>query len=109
MSEVPPSFMIREEDEDAMDPDSRTENDGKRQHDAEFYRDDKVLTTYSFIELLTMYLGVHRHTKRYLYSHLTLLSNLGSTRKRREWTGGRRGQRRGCDGECSACCSANGH
>lgn len=34
--------MIREEDEDAMDPDSRTENDGKRQHDAEFYRDDKV-------------------------------------------------------------------
>lgn len=42
MSEVPPSFMIREEDEDAQDPDVRTENDGKRQHDAEFYRDDKV-------------------------------------------------------------------
>lgn len=42
MNEVPPSFMIREEDEDATDPDSRTENDGKRQHDAEFYRDDKV-------------------------------------------------------------------
>ncbi|KAF1331561.1 Histone deacetylase, partial [Globisporangium splendens] len=41
MNEVPPSFMIREEDEDAMDPDSRTDNDGKRQHDAEFYRDDK--------------------------------------------------------------------
>lgn len=45
MSEIPPSFMIREEDEDAMDPDSRTENDGKRQHDAEFYRDDKVQVT----------------------------------------------------------------
>lgn len=42
MNEVPPSFMIREEDEDAMDPDLRTDNDGKRQHDAEFYRDDKV-------------------------------------------------------------------
>lgn len=46
MSEVPPVLMIREEDEDAMDPDSRTDNDGKRQHDAEFYRDDKVQRAY---------------------------------------------------------------
>ena len=41
MSDVPPSFLIREEDEDAQDPDVRTDADGKRQHDAEFYRDDK--------------------------------------------------------------------
>ena len=33
--------MLREEDEDAADPDSRTDNDGKRCHEAEFYRDDK--------------------------------------------------------------------
>ncbi|TMW57113.1 hypothetical protein Poli38472_003038 [Pythium oligandrum] len=41
MSEAPPSAMLREEDDDAMDPDSRTDNDGRRQHDAEFYKDDK--------------------------------------------------------------------
>jgi hypothetical protein len=34
--------MLREEDEDAADPDSRTDNDGKRHHEAEFYADDKV-------------------------------------------------------------------
>uniref|UniRef100_K3WFV8 Histone deacetylase n=1 Tax=Globisporangium ultimum (strain ATCC 200006 / CBS 805.95 / DAOM BR144) TaxID=431595 RepID=K3WFV8_GLOUD len=41
MSEMPPSAMIREADEDATDPDSRPTSDGKRQHDAEFYADDK--------------------------------------------------------------------
>jgi hypothetical protein len=41
---MPPSAMLREEDEDAADPDSRTDNDGRRQLDAEFYRDDKVGT-----------------------------------------------------------------
>ncbi|RLN62491.1 hypothetical protein BBJ28_00012489 [Nothophytophthora sp. Chile5] len=41
MSEAPPTRMLREEDEDAADPDSRTEADGKRQHEAEFYRDEK--------------------------------------------------------------------
>ncbi|RLN91859.1 hypothetical protein BBJ28_00015880 [Nothophytophthora sp. Chile5] len=41
MSEAPPTRMLREEDEDAADPDSRTETDGKRQHEAEFYRDEK--------------------------------------------------------------------
>lgn len=42
MNLPPPAHMLREEDEDAADPDSRTDNDGKRQHEAEFYRDDKV-------------------------------------------------------------------
>jgi histone deacetylase 1/2 len=42
MNLPPPAHMIREKDEDAVDPDSRADNDGKRQHDAEFYRDDKV-------------------------------------------------------------------
>ena len=41
MQDVPPSYMLREEDEDAVDPDSRTDNDGRRQHEAEFYKDDK--------------------------------------------------------------------
>ncbi|ETL49347.1 hypothetical protein F441_01217 [Phytophthora nicotianae CJ01A1] len=41
MNQAPPTHMLREEDEDAADPDSRTDNDGKRQHEAEFYRDDK--------------------------------------------------------------------
>lgn len=42
MSQAPPTHMLREEDEDAADPDSRTDNDGKRQHEAEFYDNDKV-------------------------------------------------------------------
>ena len=33
--------MMREEDEDATDANSRADNDGRRQHEAEFYRDDK--------------------------------------------------------------------
>jgi hypothetical protein len=41
MSQAPPTRMLREEDEDAADPDSRTDSDGKRQHEVEFYRDDK--------------------------------------------------------------------
>ncbi|KAG1708959.1 Histone deacetylase 1 [Phytophthora capsici] len=41
MSQAPPTHMLREEDEDAADPDARADNDGKRQHEAEFYRDDK--------------------------------------------------------------------
>uniref|UniRef100_M4C2Y2 Histone deacetylase n=1 Tax=Hyaloperonospora arabidopsidis (strain Emoy2) TaxID=559515 RepID=M4C2Y2_HYAAE len=41
MSQAPPTHMLREEDEDAADPNLRTDNDGRRQHEAEFYRDDK--------------------------------------------------------------------
>ncbi|CAH0478816.1 unnamed protein product [Peronospora belbahrii] len=41
MSRAPPTYMLREEDEDAADPDLRTDNDGKRHHEAEFYQDDK--------------------------------------------------------------------
>ncbi|KAI9905957.1 hypothetical protein PsorP6_014034 [Peronosclerospora sorghi] len=41
MSQAPPTYMLREEDEDAADPDARTDNEGKRQPEAEFYRDDK--------------------------------------------------------------------
>ncbi|KAG7381547.1 Histone deacetylase 3 [Phytophthora pseudosyringae] len=40
MQQAPPVRMLREEDEDAIDPDSRTENDGKHQHEAEFYHDE---------------------------------------------------------------------
>ncbi|GMF16867.1 unnamed protein product [Phytophthora lilii] len=40
MQQAPPARMLREEDEDAVDPDSRTENDGKHQHEAEFYHDE---------------------------------------------------------------------
>lgn len=42
MNLPPPAHMLREEDEDAVDPDSRKDNDGKRQHEAEFFHDDKV-------------------------------------------------------------------
>ncbi|RLN72708.1 hypothetical protein BBJ28_00026221 [Nothophytophthora sp. Chile5] len=41
MHQAPPARMLREEDEDAVDPDTRTENNGKHQHEAEFYRDDQ--------------------------------------------------------------------
>jgi ABC-type Zn2+ transport system substrate-binding protein/surface adhesin len=41
MQQAPPARMLREEDEDAVDPDSRTESDGKHQHEAEFYHDEQ--------------------------------------------------------------------
>lgn len=44
MSQAPSVHMLREEGEDAADPDARTDSDGKRQHEAEFYGDDKVRT-----------------------------------------------------------------
>ncbi|KUF92069.1 hypothetical protein AM588_10003489 [Phytophthora nicotianae] len=40
MHQPPPVRMLREEDEDAVDPDLRSENDGKHQHEAEFYHDE---------------------------------------------------------------------
>ncbi|GMF40442.1 unnamed protein product [Phytophthora fragariaefolia] len=41
MQQAPPARMLREENEDAADPDSRTENNGKHQHEAEFYHDEQ--------------------------------------------------------------------
>jgi hypothetical protein len=40
MSYAPPSRMLKEEDEDVIDPDTRNDSDGRRQHDAEFYKDE---------------------------------------------------------------------
>lgn len=39
MQEVPPDFIMREAEE--IHPDTRTEDNGKRQHDAEFYEHDQ--------------------------------------------------------------------
>ncbi|ETW00932.1 hypothetical protein H310_06587 [Aphanomyces invadans] len=42
MSVMPPDFVLKEEDDDAIDPDQRVDHDGtKRQHDAEHYANDK--------------------------------------------------------------------
>ncbi|CAK4623969.1 unnamed protein product [Aphanomyces euteiches] len=42
MNAIPPDYTVREEDDDAMDPDQRIEHDGtRRQHDAEFYANEK--------------------------------------------------------------------
>ncbi|KAG3180112.1 Histone deacetylase 1 [Phytophthora cactorum] len=46
MQQTPPVRMLREEDEDAVDPDSRSENDGKHQHEAEFYHDERDQDNY---------------------------------------------------------------
>ncbi|KAG6965127.1 hypothetical protein JG688_00007408 [Phytophthora aleatoria] len=46
MQQTPPVRILREEDEDAVDPDSRSENDGKHQHEAEFYHDERDQDNY---------------------------------------------------------------
>lgn len=76
MTQAPPVHMLREEDEDAADPDSRTDNDGKRHHEAEFYADDKVSAMPTIQHVI-------RHEWKLTGMVLTSMTDAGPTRQRR--------------------------